>query len=312
MRGRWHGERTAVRLLNRSTPPQLDEHLTYFTVAEANDFRRLVERSFAVAGHDVAVHPDHVEDRRGTTLLLWNIGALCVGAERSDWPELVAEHVRLVTMPGRDLADLSQEELERNLYLRLVDTASAPDPPTLVHARVVAPGLLEVLSVDLGDSVATPTSGELAGRGSLGELLDRGRANLRALLARGDLRVERVGERGRFTAVTGDSLFTASLALLLRETVEHLTMDEDWGRGVLVAVPTRQQLLYRPIDTADAATALNAMHHAALEGFSREPAPLSPDVFWVRKGTWTQVTSWDGGKPRVLRGTGLRELLKSL
>jgi hypothetical protein len=301
-----------MRLLNRSTPPQLDEHLTYFTVGEANDFRRLVERSFAAAGHDVAVHPDRVEDRKGTTLLLWNIGALCIGAEPSDWPRLVAEHVRLVTMPGRDLAELSQEELDRNLYVRLVDAAAAPDPATLAHARVVAPGLLEVLAVDLWDSVATPTPADLAGRGPLGELLDRGRRNLRGLLAGGGLRVETVGQRGRFTAVTGDSFFTASLALLLSETVEHFTMDEDWGRGVLVAVPTRHQLLYRPIDTSDAAPALHAMHHAALHGFSREPAPLSPDVYWVRKGRWTQVTSWDGGKPRVLRGTGLRELLKSL
>jgi hypothetical protein len=301
-----------MRLLNRSTPQQVDEHLTYFTVAEANDFRRLVERSFAAAGHDVAVHRDHVEDRSGTTLQLWNIGALCVGAERRDWPALVEEHVRLVTTPGRDLAELSQEELERNLYLRLVDTASVPDPATLGYARVVAPGLLEVLSVDLWDSVATLTRDELAVRGPLGELVDRGRDNLRGLLATGGLRVDAVGERGRFTSVTGDSFFTASLALLLPETVEHLTKEEDWGRGVLVAVPTRQQLMYRPIDTADAVPALHALQQAALRGFSREPAPLSPDVFWVRNRRWTQVTSCDRGKPRVLRGTGLRELLESL
>jgi hypothetical protein len=301
-----------MRLLNRSTPPVLDEHLTYFTVGEANDFRRLVERSFAAAGHDVTVYSDRVEDRKGTTLQLWNIGALCLGAEPSEWPRLVGEHVRLVTMPGRDLAELSSEDLERGLYLRLVDTASAPDPATLAHARMVAPGLLEVLSVDLWDSVATPTPAELAGRGPLDELLDRGRGNLRGLLEGGGLRVETVGQRGRFTAVTGESLFTASLALLLEETVEHFGIEEHWGRGVLVAVPTRHQLLYRSIDTSDAAAALTAMHHAALRGFAREPAPLSPDVYWVRKGRWTPVTSSDGGKPRILRGTGLRELLKAL
>jgi hypothetical protein len=36
---------------------------------------------------------------------------------------------------------------------------------------------------------------------------------------------------------------------------------------------------------------------------------LSPDVFWVRKQQWVQVTSSTSGKPRVLRGTGLREVL---
>ena len=303
-----------MRLLSRSTPRQSDEHLTYFTVSEANDFRRLVGRSFAAAGRDVVVHPDHVEDRSGTTFRLWNIGVLCIGAEPHAWPGLIEEHVRLVTTPARDLADLSQLELEARLSLRLVEASSVPDPGSLAYARVVVPELLEVLSVDLEDSVATPSREELTGRGALGELITRGRENLRALLAGDGLRAESddEGGRGRFTVVMGDSFFTATLALLLPETVARFTGEDDWGRGVLVAVPCRHQLLYRTIDTADTADALQRMHRAALRGFSREAGPLSPDVFWVRNRAWSQVTSWEGGKPRILRGTGLRDALKGL
>jgi hypothetical protein len=303
-----------MRLLSRSTPSPYDEHLTYFTVSEANEFRRLVGRSFAAAGRDVDVHPDHVEDRSGTTFQLWNIGFLCIRAEPHDWAGLIEEHVRLVTTPTRDLADLSQPELEAGLSLRLVETASVPDPDSLAYARVVAPGLLEVLSVDLVDSVATPLREELAELGPIGELLARGRDNLRALLVHDGLRAESDddGGLGRFTAVTGDSFFTASLALLLEETVEHFTGEDDWGRGVLVAVPCRHRLLYRTIDTADTAEALRRMHHDALRGFSREAGPLSPDVYWVRGHRWAQATSWEGGKSRLLRGTGLREALKGL
>ena len=302
-----------MRLLNRSAPRQLDEHLTYFTVAQAWEFRRLVERSFARAGRDVSVHSDHVEDRGGTTFGLFNLGLLCVGAPSDDWGDLIDDHVRLVTTPARDLSELSQQELEAGLYLRLAEAASVPDPDAVAYARVVAPGLLEVLSVDLPDSVATPTREALESHGTLGELLDRARENLSALLASDGVRAEQVGDasRGRYTAVTGDSFFTASLGLLLAETVEHFSGGEDdWGRGVLVAVPSRHQLLYRPINGADAEAALHHMLESALLVFAAEAGALSPDIFWVRNRRWTQVTSWRSGRPRVLRDTGVRDALK--
>ena len=286
-----------MRLLNRSAPPQRDEHLTYFTAAQAWEFRRLVERSFASAGRDVSVHSDHVEDRGGTTFSLFNLGLLCVGAPSDDWPALIEDHVRLVTTPARDLSELSQQELEAGLYLRLVEAASVPDPDAVAYARVVAPGLLEVLSVDLPDSVATPTREALESRGTLGELIDRARENLLALLDSDGVRAEQVGDasRGRYTAVTGDSFFTASLALLLAETIERFSGEDDWGRGVLVAVPCRHQLLYRPINGPDAEAALHHMLESAVLGFAAEAGPLSPDVFWVRNRRWTQVTSWRAG-----------------
>ena len=302
-----------MRLLNRSTPRQLDEHLTYFTAAQAWEFRRLVERSFARAGRDVSVHSEHVEDRGGTTFSLFNLGLLCVGSPSDEWGDLIDDHVRLVTTPARDLSELSQQELEAGLYLRLAEAASVPDPDAVAYARVVAPGLLEVLSVDLPDSVATPTREALESRGTLGEVLDRARENLSALLGSDGVRAEQVGDarRGRYTAVTGDSFFTASLGLLLAETIEHFSGGEDdWGRGVLVAVPSRHQLLYRPINGPDAAAALHHMLESALPVFAAEAGALSPDIFWVRNRRWTQVTSWRGGKPRVLRDTGVRDALK--
>ena len=180
---------------------------------------------------------------------------------------------------------------------------------------MTTPDLLSpVLSVDLPDSVATPSREELADQGTIGELVTLGRDNLRALLTSDGIRAEAVetGGRGRFTAVVGDSVFTSSLALLLEETVARFSGEDDWGRGFLVSVPSRHRLLYRPIDTSDAAAALDHMIEAALRGFASEPGPLSPDVYWVRQRTWAQVTSYASGKPKVLRGTGLRDALKGL
>lgn len=311
--GRWHCERTHMRLLRRPQPQRYDDHLTYFTVAEASDFRRLVERSFAGAGRDVSVYSDRIEDRDGTTLGLWNIGMLCAGAERRVWPELIADHVRLVTTPPRELVELTQAEFEAGLRLRLVETESVADPDNLGYARLVAPGLLEVLSVDLPDTVATPSAEELAARGTLRELIARGRENLQALLTTEDYRCEIVdeGSERRYVVVTGDSFFTASLALVLPDAMLHFTGERHGGLGTLVAVPGRHQLLYRPVDASEAEFALRRMFEIAHLGSYDAVAPLSPNVFWVRERGWLPVTSFESGRPRVVLGE-LRDVLRRL
>ncbi|HEX6724538.1 MAG TPA: hypothetical protein VF073_04785, partial [Gaiella sp.] len=52
-----------------------------------------------------------------------------------------------------------------------------------------------------------------------------------------------------------------------------------------------------------ASSALRDMFDAARRTFHDASGPLSPNVYWVRGRRWSQVTSFDGGKPRVwLRG----------
>jgi hypothetical protein len=290
-----------MRILKRNgRTPLYDEHLTFFTLVEAREFRRLVAAAFAKVGHDVTIYPDRVESRDGTAFGLPNIAALCTGVERSEWGELVERHVESVTTPARTLGELSPDEIRAALYLRLVEAGSTSDPG---YARQVVPGLLEVLAVDLPESVVTLSKDDLTGLGSLSELLEQSRANLRALLA-GDVSLGAVADgRGAFTAVTDRSFFTASLALVLPEAVERVSGERDQGRGILVAVPDRHQLLYRVIDAPSAEPALREMFVAARWAHRDASGPLSPNVFWVRIRRWAQVTSVDGGKPRVwLRG----------
>ena len=292
-----------MQLLKRSprTVP-LDEYLSYFTRVEATEFRRLVGSSFARAGRDVTIHAEHVEDRGGTVFGLWNIAALCRGVARREWPEVIDDHVRRVTTPARSLVDLSAHELRDALYLRLARDDSVPDAETLRYARQVAPGLLEVLAVDLPDAVVTLREDDRAAPGSLSELMEVGRANLRSLLDADDVRSEIVteGRNVSFTRITGDSFFTASLALLVRETVLRFSGEDDWGRGVLVAVPDRQELLYRLVDGRSTAATLRAMFDASRTGFHDGSGPLSPNVYHVRDRRWTPATSVEGGRPRVL------------
>ena len=128
--------------------------------------------------------------------------------------------------------------MEAGLYLRLVEAGSVPEPDLLGYARQVAPGLLEVLAVDLPDSVATLSKDDLGALGSLAEVLERGRANLRALLA-GDVALGAVADdRGSFTAVTDRSFFTASLALVLPEAVERSRVRSTGDAGSWSPFPT--------------------------------------------------------------------------
>jgi hypothetical protein len=302
-----------MKIFNRHPQPrQVDEQLTYFTTAEADTFRELVRASFAEVGRDVAVYPDHVEDKTGTTFGLWNIGALCAREELSDWADLIDDHVRRVTTPTRGLDDLTSEELEASVYLQLVDARSVSEPDLLGYAREVAPGLLEVISIDLPDAVATPPEAELTARGRLQDLRERGRANLLSLLSGDLIGAETVDgdSGGRFIAVTGPSLFTASLALLLPETMEQFSGESDEGRGVLVAVPFRHQLLYRVVDGPAAARALDDMFEVARRRFMTNAGPVSPDVYWVRNHRWVPVTSMDGHKPKVVFDSGLADAFR--
>lgn len=286
----------------RARPEPMDEHLAYFTSLEASEFRRLVESSFAKAGRDVTIRGGQIEDRTGTVFGLGNIAALCRGVARPEWQGVIDDHVARVTTPPRGFADLSEDELRAGLYLRLAASESLPVPDTLRYARQVAPGLLEVLSVDLPEAVVPLRAGDAAAPGSLSTLITLGYGNLRALLEADDVAGEAVTEgRGvSFIRVTGDSFFTASLALVPRETVLRFSGEDDWGRGVLVAVPHRQELLYRVVDGRSTAATLHAMFAAARRGFEEGSWPLSPNVYHVRDRRWAPVTAVEDGKARVL------------
>jgi hypothetical protein len=210
--------------------------------------------------------------------------------------------VRRIAQPSRDLDDLDHTEFREALYLRLVEVASLPNPDWYPYAVQVSEDLLALLSVDLPESVATPAEKDLLARGPLGELMAAGRTNLRRLLESEQLdsQVVRPEVGGAFRVVMGDSFFTASLALLLGDTTWRFGSEVDSGRGVLVAVPNRHLLGYRVIDGPDAALGLNHLFGLAIRSYGEAPGPLSPHVYWVRDGAWTQVTRFDDeGRPCV-------------
>ena len=289
-----------------------DVALTFMSEAQATSFRSLVRTVFAESGREVVVFADHVVDDAGGQFGLWNLAALCAPAPAKEWRKIIQKHVDRIGEQKADLDELDDAAFRAGLYLRLVEAASLPHREWYPYAEDVSPDLVSLLSIDLPDSVATPAEDALRARGPIDELVAQGRANLRALLESDQLDAEKVrpDAGGAFTVVMGDSFFTASLSLLLNDTTWRFGNEIDDGRGVLVAVPNRHLLGYRVIDGPDAAAGLNHLFGLAIRSYGEAPGPLSPHVFWVRDGEWTQVTSFDEeGRPCVDVSQELAEAL---
>ena len=105
-------------------------------------------------------------------------------------------------------------------------------------------------------------------------------------------------EPGSFTALLGESVYTASRALLLPDLASELTgkrVREEFGW--LMSVPNRHQVVWHIIEDATVVAAVNGMARFAAMGYSDSPTPVSPHVFWWNGTSYEQLTevSDDGG-----------------
>ncbi len=277
------------------------------SLAQADRLRALVRTVFAEHGREVTVYADHVEDDQGTQFGLWNLAALCHGEVEREWRELVQRHVGALIAPKPTVEDLSDDELRSMVRARLLERGALPRPEWHPHAVELAGQLVEILCVDLPDSVLTPAEVEFSRRGgALGPWLDAGRANLRAELAATELEHEHEqvtpgGGLGGFEVLMADSVYTASFALFLPEMLARAGR-ADQGRGVLVTLPSRSQVAFRVVDGdgPDHAMAVQHLFRFAMAGYDDAPGGVSPHVYWVHAGSWRQVTGFDEqGRPAI-------------
>ncbi|MDQ0930522.1 hypothetical protein [Streptomyces turgidiscabies] len=274
-----------------------DAEFTFLSEAEGARLRALVRAAFAARGIEVTAEPGHVITHLGWRLGLSNIAAVCHNDSRGPrrWQALVDEHVdrcvRSLAGP-QALKALPREELLARLHPRFI-----PGEPRLLKAfgygPPSVPGLLEVLALDLPQTVDMLTEDSLAELGELTSLRDRAFQNLRAVRV-DKHRVVRDKNGSRFDVLTGGSYFVAGLALVLDEVVRRYVKDAPAApHGLLVALPHRHQLAFHVIRDAGVAPSLHAMARFAAESYEESPGALSPSVFWWYKGTFTQVARQD-------------------
>ncbi|MCX4767886.1 hypothetical protein OG562_44495 [Streptomyces sp. NBC_01275] len=258
--------------------------------------RTFVREAFAERGIEVTVEPGRVTTDSGWRFGLSNLATVCHQDSRGPrrWRTLVDEHVDRVvrSMNGpQALRALPRERLLAQLYPRFI-----PGDPALVKAfgygPPSVPGLLEVLALDLPETVDMLTADSLSGLGEITALRDRAFQNLRAVRVDKHKTV-RDKDGSHFEVLTGGSYFIASLALVLDEVVRRYAKDASAPDGMLVTLPHRHQLAFHIIRDGSVAPSLHTMARFAAAGFEQSPGALSPSVFWWHKGSFTQVATQD-------------------
>ncbi|MFF0434489.1 hypothetical protein ACFYU9_19930 [Streptomyces sp. NPDC004327] len=294
-----------------------DPEFSYFSEREAALFRGRVRAAFAELGLEVTVYADHVTDNAGRRFGLGNLAAVCHQDPRGTrvWPRMIDRHVRLVVraLEGPSALDtLPPEQIRAQLYPRVV-SGDGIDPGTFGYARSVAPGLYEVLALDLPESVMTLTDEALERLGDPARLRARALDNLRGLPVEGHETVKDA-DGMRFEVILGDSFYTASRVLDLDAVVRRVTGRPLTDDGALVAMPFRHQLAFHPIRDTTIVPALGAMASFAASGYEDTPGAISPYVFWWRGGTLTQLSEHgeEDGQLRIVVGDEFQELLERL
>ncbi|MFF1422211.1 hypothetical protein [Streptomyces sp. NPDC058280] len=299
----------------RDTPR--DPAFSFFSVDEGALFRGQVREAFAEHGLEVTVYADVVTDSGGRQFGLGNLAAVCHNDDRGPrvWGELARQHAGMVlrTMDAPSALDtLPPEQIRAQLYPRVISREGL-DPQSFGYARSVAPGLYEVLALDLPESVMMLTDEALEPLGELRHLRDQALGNLRELPVEVSETVKD-SDGMRFEVLLGDSFYTASRVLALEAVVQQVTGQRISADGALVAIPFRHQLAFHVIRDMTMIPSLNAMAAFAASGFEDTPGAISPYVYWWRGGTLTQLSDEDedGEGLRIVVGDDFQELLERL
>lgn len=275
-----------------------DPHLTALTVEQADRLRELVREYHARRGNSVTVDGDTVHAARGTQAL-YNVAELCRRAEPGAWAGIVEHHFNALDAATRSAdsgsgagAGVGAEDIRGSVYLRLVpdDAIPAEAASQFSYARPVATGLLEVLALDLPDSLRLLDNRDVA-RAGLEELRAAGHANL--VEEPVDHDVTRTDSGATLHLVSGASMFVASKALVLGDLARSLTGRELPDDGALFTVPSRHFLVFHPLEDATAVGAINDLAAFGLGAHQDNPGPLSPRIYWWRKGAVSCLTEID-------------------
>ncbi|MDG4860338.1 immunity 49 family protein [Streptomyces sp. T-3] len=255
------------------TPGAPDPELPMLTAAQAAHLRALAAPF--LDGNGQSLH---------------NLGQLCRREPQDRWPALVEQHFAQLRAASR--GGESAEELLRGTHARLLptDTFTPELAGAMRYARVVADGLVFAYALDGPTSVRILTDADVA-RTEIEELGAAAYRNLMSVPVKHD--EVPIEGRALLHSLYGDSLFVASKALFLSETVRQVTGEPLPAAGALVVVPTRHLLAYHPIVDGSVVDAVNDLGAYGLGAYQDGPGELSPRLYWWHKGSLTSLTVID-------------------
>ena len=291
-----------------------DSDITFMSVSTANTFRTVAREVFAELGLEVDIYPGHALDASGRGFGFWNVAALCSTAPQSAWRSIIADHIRnvLTSFDSPDpFAALPPAEVRNRTFARLYEESAIPGLENHPY-REFAPGVVEMLALDLPETVAVFRHENARDHGGWEALRQQGMVNLQGLEV--ELVTTAPPEGGSFTVLSGESFFTASRALLLPGLATQITgKTEREGLGWLLSIPCRHQVLWHLVEDMSVVAAVEHMSRFAAAGYAELPGPLSPHVYWWNGEGYDQLTHTDDDGRTIVRvSAGFQSALQSI
>ncbi|MDP9408664.1 MAG: hypothetical protein M3P95_12620 [Actinomycetota bacterium] len=302
-----------------SSDTQPDGVFPFLHAGEGRRLRAAVRAAFADRGFETTVLGDHVVSAAGVRFGLHNLAAAChaaPGGER-DWPATIRAHVAAVlssTSTPDALERGDREAVLRDVVLRVMGASTLPSVDWLDYARPLGGNLVEVLALDLPDTVHLLGDDDVARFGE-DDLRAAGLANLLAQPydSHEHLRLDGGGD---LHVISGNSVYVASRLLvlpdLLRRTVgagEAVPIPH----GLLVSAATRHQLAFHVVRDAGVIPALQALVPTTAQEYAEGVGAVSPWVFWWHEGRFTQLShDGDGDRLRVEVTSEFAEVLQEV
>ena len=221
----------------------------------------------------------------GPTYGLANVTLRCLGAPEREWRSILDRFVlTLLAASATPAVDLDRDRAGLRARLLPVDAVAGS---SLTYARPFAPTLVEVLCLDLPESVVTLTDEVLADRDDLDQLFAAGRAQLAH---------EPIDQREAIddgvVVLAGGSLFIASLVL----TADRIAAELGGApHGFVFIIPDRGTILAHAMDGANSVAAIQRLAEIGA-GISAEQRPgglLSRAVFYANGPHVQLVTELD-------------------
>jgi hypothetical protein len=274
-------------------PAEKDPEFRYFTAAQGAQFRALARQIFAEQGVETVVRPTFLEAQGGQRYGLHNLAAACHGARRGeqDWPAVMRDHAERIlraTSGPVPFETTSTEDVLAHTYLRVLNADSLPSRDAFGYARELADGLLEVFALDQPETVVMFRDEEVE-RFGLDTLRQVGLTNLLSEPL-GKHEVVNGLDESKLHVVMGESVFTASKVLVLRDVLRRTLGDTATPHGVLVCMPFRHQLAFHVPRDSTAIAALQSLVTFAANGYDDGVGALSPFVYWWREGRLHQLS----------------------
>jgi hypothetical protein len=277
------------------------------TVDQADRLRQLTRTTLAEIGYEVDMFGEHARTADGAQYGLWNLATRAALEHERTWGKLVRNHFTLLTEAMAQASpDLSDEQLERDLLTRLVETDSLGQHDSeFTYAPEWMPGISRVLVIDEPQTVRTLMDRQIRPLGPAGPLFDRGHRNLLRMLDSAEVSIESIddGEGHHVEVAVSDNVYVASMAQCLDLALARWLRGVNVSNGVVFAIPCRNQLAFRVVtDSAAALDALMLLPRIAVAGFSDGTGPVSPHTYLWLGGEVTQLTDFTGDELVVRPG----------